>query len=404
MKPLTAALAGLLATALAVSTAVAGNGETQARPALPAPPEAVSAVPVYLAVEAATGQVLAARQPSLSFVPASLTKVMTAYVAFEEMAAGRLNPAKSIALSTTSHARWQGKGTRLDLKPGEGVPVDTLLAAITTVSANDACVALAEGHAGSIAAWTNLMNRQAAMVGMRESHFASPNGWPDNGATYVSARDLVALGRAMVNRHPDLYRRYFGRKSLTFDGVTRTNHDPTVGVIPGADGIKTGFTGEAGYGFLGSAVRDGRRVMIVVAGARSEAERAAASRALMEWAYSAWAPYTLFRRGQNVSLARVQGGTARTVPLVAPRDIAVALPRVDSADGKRPDESAASISLRIRYAGPLPAPVRAGAEVARLEIRLGENVVASAPLVTAHAVSGAGPFDRLGNGLAGLLP
>ena len=322
-----------------------------------------------------------------------MTKVMTAYVAFELIAQGKLDPAQSFNVSQETGKAWGGKGSSMNLRGGESVSLDNLLQGITTVSANDASVVLAEGAAGSVAGWTALMNAEAARLGMTSSHFATPNGWPDEGATYVSARDLVRLGDALITRHPALYRRYFGKREFTWNNVTQQNHDPTTGVIPGADGIKTGHTNEAGYNFLGSATRDGRRLLMVIGGAKSEAERMEASRALLEWGFAAWQSRPLFESGALIGEGRVQGGDARYVGLTAQRAIAAILP---GSNGK-------VAGLRIVYQGPLKAPLAKGAQVAELEISVDGLPPSRVPLVTAQAVGEAGPFDRLWNGLMGLL-
>lgn len=362
--------------------------------ALPAAlPLEVAALPAYLVVDQASGLALEGRNAGLRFVPASVTKVMTAYVAFELIAAGKLSPDRRLTVSPATAAHWSGKGTSMALRSGETVSVDALLHGIATASANDAAVVLAEGHAGSVRAWTALMNAEARRLGLADSHFATPNGWPDGGATYVSASDLVKLADALIARHPELYRRYFGRRQTDWNGRVLTSHDPVSGIVPGADGIKTGFTREAGYNFLGSAIRDGRRVFVVVAGAGSEAQRAAAARALIDWAYAAWDRRLLFGRGAEVGSARVQGGDSRQVALVASRDIGLALPRGSASLG---------VALHIRYSGPLIAPIAKGAPVAELEIRVGSRT-SRLPLAAARAIGEAGPLDRLWNGIAGLL-
>jgi D-alanyl-D-alanine carboxypeptidase (penicillin-binding protein 5/6) len=357
-------------------------------------PAAVAAVPVYLAVDLSSGQVLAQRDAARRFLPASMTKVMTAYVAFELIRQGKLRPEQRLAVAPRTAVLWSARGTGMRLRAGEQVSVDMLLRGITTISANDASVVLAEGAAGSVAGWTALMNAQARRLGMTASRFGTPNGWPDGGATRVSARDMVTLGTALIERHPELYARYFGKKSLTWNGVTGQNHDPLLGVVPGADGIKTGHTREAGYNFLGTAVRQGRRIMIVVGGARSEEERAAASRDLLEWGFGAWETLPLVAKGAVIGEARVQGGDARRVGLVAPQGASLTV-----AAGSRP-----RAMTTIRYRGPLVAPIAQGAEVAALEIAVAGRVINRVPLVAASSVARAGPFDRLVNGVAGLLP
>lgn len=362
--------------------------------ATPAPPAVVRQAPVALLADLGSGQVLFAERESLRFVPASMTKVMTAYVAFELMAKGKLKPTDRYTVKEETARQWSGKGTSLFLKPGESVPVDALLHGIATVSANDASVVLAEGFAGDIPTWTRLMNAEAQRLGMADSHFGTPNGWPDNGSTFVSAADLVTLSHAMIDRYPTEYSRYFGQKRFTWDGVTRESHDPTVGIVPGADGIKTGHTREAGYNFLGSAQRDGRRLVMVVAGAKSEAQRAEMSRELLEWGFSAWSRYDLFAANTLVGTALVQDGTEHSVGLLAPKDIYAAIPR----------EAASPAGLAITYDGPLVAPIAEGAEIAMLEIKWSADAPPSyVPLRAARAVKQAGFFHRVLNGLAGFF-
>lgn len=360
---------------------------------VPAPPAELAGVPVHLAVDLGSALVLTEHEADRRFLPASMTKVMTAWVAFEKISNGSLDPRRKLTVRPETARTWAGRGTSMWLKPGEEVSVDDLLRGITTISANDACVVLAEGLAGSVAGWTELMNAEARRLGMTGSHFATPNGWPDEGHTFVTARDMVRLGEALVERHPQLYRRYFGRRTMTWNGVEGRNHDPVTGIVPGADGIKTGHTAESGYSFLGTARRQGRRLIIVIGGAQSEAQRAQAARALLEWGFAAWQSRPLYSAGNVVGSARVQGGKARRVELVASRKLAVTLPR----------GSTAKPELRLRYRGPLIAPFDKGAELAELEVRVPGQPTATLPLVAAQSVGAAGPFDRLVNGLAGLI-
>lgn len=359
----------------------------------PTPPPEVANVPVGLLVDVNSGRTLYSREPDRRFLPASTAKVMTASVAFGEIAKGRLATDRQFTVRESTAREWNGRGTSLYLKGGATLDTDTLLHGIATVSANDAAIVLAEGYAGDVPRWCAMMNAEARRLGMANSHFGTPNGWPDGGATYVSARDLVTLGEAMILRYPALYHRYFGQKRMTWDGVTQESHDPTVGVVRGADGIKTGHTNEAGYNFLGSAERDGRRLIMVVAGAHSEDERAAASRALLEWGFSEWQSRALFASGKPIAEARVQEGNARSVPLVADRPVAAVMPKGEGG----------AIALRLSYRGPLVAPIAKGARIAELEIRAGEGPPSRLPLYAAAAVGKAGPLDRLVNGIIGLV-
>jgi D-alanyl-D-alanine carboxypeptidase (penicillin-binding protein 5/6) len=358
----------------------------------PAPPPELAGLPVVLLVDLGSGQALLARNPDRRFLPASMTKVMTAYVAFEEIRRGRLKRGSVLTVSEQTAREWSGKGTSMYLTAGEQVSVDNLLHGIMTASANDAAVVLAEGHAGNLRGWAYLMNQSARRLGMKSSHFATPSGWPDEGKTYVTARDLVRLASAMIREFPKDYARYSGRTSFKWNDRMLYSHDPVSGVVAGADGIKTGYTQEAGYNFLGSASRDGRRLVMVTGGARSEAERAAASRALLEWGFAEWRTRPLFGAGEWIGTARVQGGRDASVGLTTAGRIYATYPR--SGGGK--------IHLRVVYQGPVKAPIAKGQAVAELEVRVGDQSAGRVPLVAAEAVGKGGTMDRLVNGFKNL--
>ena len=359
----------------------------------PAPvPAEVDAARVALLVDLSAGQTLYARDADKRFLPASMTKAMSALIAFDLIKAGKLREDALFSVRPETAARWAGKGTTLSLRPNEQVRVGDLLMGLTTVSANDAAVALAEGALGSEAAWLAAMNARAKALGMSGSHFATPSGFPDRGQTYVTARDLVRLANALIGEHPQLYRRYFGHAAMDWRGARLTSHDPFAGgVLPGADGIKTGHTFEAGFNFLGAVERGGRRLVLVVGGIWSEPQRAQASKALAEWGYSAWDSRPLGDAGMVVGQARVQQGAARRVPLALMRKFSLAVPK-----GTNP-----AVTTRIVYTGPLQAPIPKGALVAGLEVQIAGQPVHYLPLVAAQEVGKAGPFDRLVNGLLG---
>ncbi|MGH6785325.1 MAG: D-alanyl-D-alanine carboxypeptidase family protein [Novosphingobium sp.] len=358
------------------------------------PPPAAKDAPVALLVDlTAGGQVLFAREAEGAFLPASITKVMTAYVAFEAIRAGRLREDQVLVARPETVAKWAWKGTTMRLEPGQAVRVGDLLSGIAIASANDGAAVLAEGAAGSVEAWVALMNAEAMRLGMKGSRFGTPNGWPDQGVTRVTPRDLVRLTDALVHRHPQLYRRYFGRSAFTFNSAVLKNHDPTLGLVAGADGIKTGHTFEAGYTFLGSAQRNGRRLVVVTGRSWSTDGRARAARDLLEWGFTAWDSRQLIHAGQIVGEARVQQGDARSVALTTPRGYTLAVPKGSNA---RP-------VTRVRYDGPLRAPLAKGARVAVLEIETSAAAPVVVPLYAAEAVGRAGPLDRLVNGLVGLF-
>jgi serine-type D-Ala-D-Ala carboxypeptidase (penicillin-binding protein 5/6) len=369
-------------------------------PASAAPPAIAPAVPsvedapIALLVDISSGQTLFAREADRRFMPASITKVMTTFVAFERMAQGKLFPAQITAMRPETFALWGRRGSTMYLNVNEPVTIGALLHGVTTVSANDGAAVLAEAALGSVPAWVAEMNRAARSLGMRESHFGTPNGWMDEGFTWTTARDLVTLASATIHRHPTYYSQFYGHQTLSYKGIVQRNHDPITGIVPGADGIKSGFTNQAGYGFLGSAERDGRRLVMVIASSPNGRRRNEAARSFMEWGFSAFDSRALFPAGALLASAKVQNGGLRRVDLVARHAVSVAMPRND-----RP-----SVSLKVRYEGPLKAPIAQGAEVAELMILFDGKQVSSVPLVARTSVATATPLQRVFNGLVGWLP
>ncbi|MEZ5689356.1 MAG: D-alanyl-D-alanine carboxypeptidase family protein [Caenibius sp.] len=386
---LLALLAGAPLGGVDMPTASAG---TRLQAPVPTPPDATQA-PIALLVDLSSGQTLFARDAQRRFVPASLTKVMTLFTAFELMQAGKLTSTQRITISPEVGREWGGRGSTLFLQEGEQVSVDQLLRGIATVSANDGCIALAEAATGSVEAWIGLMNAHARELGMTGSHFGTPNGWMDEGQTFTTAHDLAILGKALVERHPQLYQRYIGHKTLSFEGIAQQNHDPLIGVFDGADGIKTGFTRQAGYGYLGSAEQNGRRLMMVVAASPAAPQRAKAARALMGWGFAAFRSSTLVGEGQPVAYAKVQDGAERSVPLVAHQPISLAV-----ADGFTPDR----VQYSLRYEGPLQAPLTAGQQVATLDVAVNGAPPFSIPLYAERAVPRANAWQRVRNGVTGI--
>lgn len=349
--------------------------------------------PIALLIDVNGGRVLFERQSHRRFVPASLTKIMTSYVAFELIKAGKLRLDQRFRMSRDAFRRWHRVGSTMFLAQDSETSVAELIEGIVTVSANDGCVVLAEGVTGSVRGFTELMNAEAKKLGMRDTHFNTPNGWMDEGETYVSAADLATLSTALIMRHPDLYARFYGHERLAFRGIEQPNHNPLYGYVAGADGVKTGFTNEAGYGLVGSAVRNGRRLMMVVGGYDNGKVRARESRDFMEWGFAAFEAHTLFAAGAQVGTARVQGGETRTVPLAAPHALALTLPR----------GAGARYSLSVRYKGPLRAPIAKGDEVASMIVRVPGQGETRLPLVAAADVAEAGTLARLRNGLLAML-
>jgi len=357
--------------------------------AAPVAPE----IPVVLLVDLSSGQTLFARDADRRFVPASVTKVMTAYTAFRLIEEGHLSTGMLVEVSREVAEMWSGEGSSMFLKAGDRLTVGQLLLGVTTVSANDGAVMLGNIAVGSQAAWLELMNANAAELGMRDTHLGTPNGWPDEGRTYTSARDLAVLAEAITTRFPGLYRRYFGHRGLSYRNIAQNNHDPITGVVDGADGMKTGFTRESGYNFLGSAERNGRRLVMVIAGAPSGSIRNKTARDLMRWGFDAFETRTLLAGETRVGEARVQNGARGSVPLETAGPVLASVP-----PGGRE-----RVTLTVRYRGPIEAPVEKGRQVAVLRVSIPGQTPHDVPLVAAETVPEANALRRLVNGIAGLV-
>jgi D-alanyl-D-alanine carboxypeptidase (penicillin-binding protein 5/6) len=387
LKPISTIVACL------VVLASVGSVAAPAVPAETAPAPVDPEIPVALLVDLSTGQTLYSREPDRRFVPASVTKVMSIYTAFDLIDRGKLSLDRVVTIDKQVADEWGGKGSTLFLQEGDRLTIDELLLGVTTVSANDGAVALAKAAAGSVDNWLVLMNQNAAALGMHDSHFGLPNGYMDEGRTYTSARDLIRLTDAMTTRFPELYKRFFGHRGMTYHGIAQNNHDPITGVVPGADGIKTGFTEQAGYNFLGSADRGGRRLAMVIAGAPSPAIRNKSSRQLIEWGFDNFASRELLPKGTAVGEAMVQNGSATSVPLLTESPVFANLPV----------GQAAKASLSLRYRGPIEAPIRRGEEVATLRVAIAGQQAHDVPLVAGADVGTANAWQRLRNGVAGLF-
>jgi len=350
-------------------------------------------IPIALLVDLSSGQTLFTRDADRRFVPASVTKVMTAYTAFRLVEQGEISTDTLITISEEVAERWSGEGSTMFLEAGDRVTIGQLLLGITTVSGNDASVALALAAVGSEQAWLDLMNENAAELGMNDTHFGTPNGWPDEGRTFTSARDLAILAEALTTRYPGLYRRFFGHRGMRYNNIAQDNHDPVTGVVEGADGMKTGFTRQSGYNFLGSAERNGRRLVMVVAGAPSAGIRNATARDLLRWGFEAFESRVILPADLPLGHARVQNGASGEVALRTEREVRASIPQERTRD----------IELSIRYRGPIEAPIAEGQQVAFLRVEVPGQIPHDVPLVAAEPVARANVFQRLRNGIVGLL-
>jgi serine-type D-Ala-D-Ala carboxypeptidase (penicillin-binding protein 5/6) len=373
-----------------------------ATPSMSAAPQFQGTAPIAYLEDLSTGAVLYARDADRRIPPASMAKMMTVYVAFDMIKKGELKLDQTMTVRPETWRKWHGPqaGSTMFLSANENVSVENLLKGIVTLSGNDACVVLAEGISGDEPTFATRMNQAAERIGLTNSHFGNSNGWPDQGVTYVTARDLAKLASATIRDFPDLYKRFYSLREFTWGktlgagaAITQANRDPLLGRVAGADGLKTGHTEEAGYGFTGSAEQNGRRLVMVVAGLNSFNGRIEESVRFIEWGFRAWQAKPVVAAGRKVEEAEVQLGSSSTVGLVAPKQLTVTLPA-----GAVP-----AMRARVVYNGPLKAPIAKGQHVADLVITGADMPEQRLPLVAEAAVDKAGFFGRAWAGLTGLF-
>ncbi|MEE9434082.1 MAG: D-alanyl-D-alanine carboxypeptidase family protein [Sphingorhabdus sp.] len=359
---------------------------------LRAAPAYDSKAPIAYMIDMSSGAVLYDKQSTKRIPPASMTKMMTAYVLFEELAAERLKLGQTFRISEATASEWSGKGSTMYLRGGQEVSVSDLLHGLITVSGNDAAIALAEGVSGSEEAFVARMNETARKLALKDSRFGTANGWPDEGRTLVTAHDLAVLAQRTMADFPILYRMFYANEKFTWNNITQIDRNPLLGRIAGADGLKTGHTNEAGYCFTGSAVQGGRRLVMVVAGLGSFNSRIDESVKFMQWGFGEWRSEDLFAKESVVGSAKVQLGTQSHVNLFAPQKISVTLPKAGNV----------SYRLSIRYNGPIKAPLEKGQRVALLVAKFADGSEQVTPLLAARDIAEAGFFGRAWNGLKGL--
>ena len=390
-----------LLSALAIPAALVAVAYPVAAQA-PQAPRFDTPAPVAFMEDLSSGAVLFEKDADRRMPPASMAKMMTVYTAFQMIKNGDLRLDTEFEVRPETWQRWHGPqaGSTMFLSVGERVSVANLLYGIVVLSGNDACVVLAEGISGTESAFVDRMNDQAKKLGLTNSHFGTSNGWPDNGVTYVTARDLAKLAAATIEQHPRLYKQFYSRRDFTWGktlgsgaDITPATRDPLLGRVAGADGLKTGHTEEAGYGFTGSAEQGGRRLVMVLAGLTSFNQRAAESVRFMEWGFRAWQAKPVVKAGRTVGQADVQLGDAASVDLVAAKDLKVSVP-----SGSMPQ-----LSGKIVYQGPVKAPFKKGDHVADLIVSAPGLPQQTMPLVAGADVGEAGFFRRAWHGLTSLF-
>ncbi|SDF74498.1 D-alanyl-D-alanine carboxypeptidase (penicillin-binding protein 5/6) [Limimonas halophila] len=335
-----------------------------------------------------TGEVLYAKHPDRRIPPASMSKMMTAYVVFDRIRNGDLSLDDTF---TISEKAWRKGGSKMFVEVGNEVSVENLLKGMIVQSGNDASIALAEGVAGTEEAFAQLMTRKAREIGVDKSTFQNATGWPDPDHR-VTVRGLAQIARHIIEDFPKLYE-FFSQREFSWNGIRQFNRNPLLGRGMGVDGLKTGHTQNAGYGLTASAERDGRRLIVVVAGLDRPSGRENEAARLLKWGFREFGTYTLFAKGETVEKARLWLGTEGSVPLVTRKDVKMTLPR-----DKREE-----LTATVIYDSPVPAPVEKGERLATLRLEAPDKDTTTIPLVAARSVDQLGPVGRLAGGLQFLL-
>jgi len=345
----------------------------------PVPP--TLAAKSWLLLEMGSGQVLTSEKPDERIEPASLTKLMTAYLTFSALRQKTITLEQSLPVSQKA---WKTGGSKMFVRVDTQVPVDDLIKGMIVQSGNDACVTLAEGIAGSEENFAQMMNREAQRLGMKNSSFTNSTGLPDPNL-YTTAHDLSLLAGALIRDFPEYYKKYYSMKEFRYQNITQPNRNRLLFIDPSVDGVKTGHTEAAGYCLISSAIRDKRRLLSVVLGTKSDSARASESLKLLNWGYIAYDAVTLFSKDQVVETLRVWKGMQSQVKAGFVSDMVIALPK----------GYAEKVKSNFVATPRLIAPIEAGQKLGTLQVSIDGKPYAEYPVVALEAIPLAGFFGRL---------
>ncbi len=354
--------------------------------AAPQPPEL--AVKTYLLKDVSSDTVLAAKNSETRIEPASLTKLMTAYITFEALKNGDIQLTNKIKIS--EHA-YEAEGSGMFIEPRTPVEVEALLYGLIVQSGNDAAIALAEHVASDEGVFAQRMNEKAAQLGMTGTHFVNATGLPDT-EHYTTAEDLMRLSEALIRDFPDDFKKYYSTKSYTYNKIKQDNRNRLLWLDPHVDGLKTGHTKSAGYCLIATAQRNGIRHIAITLGAKSKADRTSETQKLLNFGFQNYETVRIYPKAeliknksqQPVSLT-VWKGSSKTLSVTVAKDLIVTVPKVQ----------VPTLSAVIKSIQPLVAPIKEGQTVGNVNVTLAGEVIQTAPLVAAESVSSAGFFGRL---------
>jgi len=350
--------------------------------------------PTAILIEATSGSVLFEKNADELRAPSSMMKLMTAEVVFHAIEEGKVKLTDEYPISENAWRRGgapSGTSTMFAAIHSK-VSVDDLLHGAIIQSGNDACIALAEGMAGNEHIFaSDYMTKRARELGMTKSTFANSNGLPDPG-NKMTVRELAMLARHIILDYPEFYK-LFGQKEFTWNKIKQPNRNPLLNSMDGADGLKTGYTKEGGYGMVGSAVENGERLIVVVNGLESSEDRASEAKKMLEWGYRNFETRTLFPADATLGYARVFGGSSRSVKLTSPKPVNVMVSK----------QGNDKLLARIVYNGPVRAPVTAGQKVGVIRVWRGENVAMEQPVYAAESIGTGSTIRRAFDGVSELV-
>jgi serine-type D-Ala-D-Ala carboxypeptidase (penicillin-binding protein 5/6) len=334
----------------------------------------------WVVADVSSGQILAAEKPDERFEPASLTKLMTAYLVFAALKEKKLALEEQVRASERA---WRAPGSRMFIEPRKPVTVDELIRGMIVQSGNDACIALAERIAGSEEAFAGMMNREAERLGMKNSRFMNASGLPDP-QHYSTARDLYLLASALIRDFPAEYAQYYSQREYRYNGITQMNRNRLLWLDETVDGMKTGFTEAAGYCLVASSKRGSRRLLSVLLGSTSETTRAQESQKLLNWGFQFFDAVRLYAGGAAVKEIEIWKGARPTLKAGFRGDLVVTVPK---GQGER-------LKAELLSMSPLVAPVSEGARVGNLRVTLDGRPLGEYPVIALEPVEAAGFFGR----------
>jgi D-alanyl-D-alanine carboxypeptidase (penicillin-binding protein 5/6) len=349
--------------------------------------------PTAILIEASSGSVLFEKNADELRAPSSMMKLMTAEVVFHAVKQGDVKLTDQYIVSENSWRKGGAPagGSTMFAAIHSRIPVDDLLRGAIIQSGNDSCMILAEGIAGNEKAFAEMMTKRARELGLTQSTFANSNGLPDPG-NRMTVRELAKLARYIIQTYPDFYK-LFGEREFTWNKIRQQNRNPLLNSLEGADGLKTGYTKEGGYGMVGSAVQNGMRLIVVVNGLDDPDDRMTEAKKLLEWGFRNFEARTLFAARQLVGYAKVFGGESRSIKLASPEPIKVMVQK----------NGTDKLIARIVYNGPVRAPVEPGQRVGLVKVWRGANIAVEAPVYAAESVATGSTMRRAIDGASELV-